>query len=232
MDIGIVDQKIIACACPYFWDSSIYWHMIFSHKIGFLVDLRSSEDLQKRAATFGNSYPPFGKPFNYSDMLQVENIGTSEENANYCKVVYKVSGLTYDLKDKIERQVTCLHYRKWLDGRTVPLSELDFLVSECRKAKELLIHCIGGVGRTGTLITALALHNKISSGELHPKEFNVQDLKDLLYKLRKQRSDSFVGEVQQFDLLYQYAKGVFAEQNSSSVDKFVSSFLNADDHKN
>jgi protein tyrosine phosphatase len=71
------------------------------------------------------------------------------------------------------------------------------------KELPLWIHCRAGIGRTGTLITAFILKEKIESEEIRKENLGLF-LVELIFALRKERSQFFVETFDQFALLLSF----------------------------
>lgn len=100
------------------------------------------------------------------------------------------------------RSVRQLHMVNWPDGSIIlpdSLYQLIQCADEHADGNPILVHCMGGIGRTGTFIAAHSLYHdmkKIVQGE--PIEFDV--LKRIL-EMRKLRFGSIVAEPEQFMLI-------------------------------
>jgi len=209
---GLTDLKIIACTYPRRERHPIQWDMIRHYSSRLVIDLTQLKDQKKLETRIGNFYPSAGQTVEHPG-IKVEHGKTLEKTATYIKECYAFrNGET----GALENEVTCLHYRRWPDGGVISLSELNFLVRTCLSATDgVIIHCLGGVGRTGTLVAALILHQKIVEGRLTEKNFNEQYLADLVFSLRSQRSKRFVSELGQFNLLFHYANATLKSQIES-----------------
>ncbi len=129
-------------------------------------------------------------------------------------------------------QAPCLRYEvtHWKDKSSIPLTDLQKLVSLIEevmtKRREhfpqprLWVHCQGGVGRTGTLVTALVLQQIFTNQS--PQKRNQQEwpdiLKETILSMREERSSWFVHTEEQFQLLSQYASFLERAANSSTSD--------------
>jgi protein tyrosine phosphatase len=131
----------------------------------------------------------------------------------------EVSGRTYtyqieNTETGVVKTIKRCHYADWKDLSAVSLPALRVLVQEVEtlspNPKDLLwIHCRAGVGRTGSLITALVLKEKIERGEINKENLD-GSLMDIIVELRKQRGPAFVQQKDQLDLLRQYADSLIA----------------------
>ena len=119
---------------------------------------------------------------------------------------------TYQIKNTQTgetKDIKRLHYTDWKDFGAVSESALHSLVKEVERLspnpKNLIwVHCRAGVGRTGSLITALVLKEKIAKGIITKKNLDTS-LIDIIVELRKQRGSAFVQQQAQLDLLRKYA---------------------------
>lgn len=115
----------------------------------------------------------------------------------------------YELSDGsgTSKKIMRYHYSAWPDGTAISTRTLDGLVSKLETSfpSNTLIHCMAGVGRTGTLITAYFLKEKIRERKIVRE--NVEDqLVDLIVRLRRQRGERFIHTFAQFRLLLEYAR--------------------------
>ncbi len=110
-------------------------------------------------------------------------------------------------------------FPRWTDGATIELQDLDELVTSVNKTMDirrqhfpnarLWVNCYAGVGRTGTLITAKLLKDRIEHirrGQLStPTEETLpRILAELILTMREERSSWFVQTEGQMQLLYRY----------------------------
>ncbi|HSW72308.1 MAG TPA: protein-tyrosine phosphatase family protein, partial [Chlamydiales bacterium] len=145
-------------------------------------------------------YPDqLGKSVKYGSML----ITLAKRKNNL--FLYKVTDTTIG----VTRDILRFRYDSWKDFTAVNLSTLQKLVKNVKLLvpnvnKIAWLHCRAGIGRTGTLITALILEEKIKSGEITKDNLDDQLVK-LIVPLRKQRGPGFVQRQEQLDLLRQFA---------------------------
>ena len=64
-----------------------------------------------------------------------------------------------------------------------------------------IVHCMGGVGRTGTLLTGVALVQLHRDGQLHTKN-RLHHIRDIIIEGRKHRGLEFVQTDTQIETLW------------------------------
>ncbi|MDE3045389.1 MAG: dual specificity protein phosphatase family protein [Verrucomicrobiota bacterium] len=184
---GWTDRKIIAFQYP---SSQSDWEMMLQYRF-LIIDLTTPHDLERVKREGGGAfYPTDSTP---SPKFPIHYKGMKEN-----RHLYRIKG------PKDEAVIQRVHFDKWTDGWIVSINDLDQLVNLCLSHKSgVMIHCYGGVGRTGTLITASILKEKIKKGELTKENLHPELLR-LICDLRKQRAKLFVQTFSQFKLLHSY----------------------------
>lgn len=205
MGAGLTNRKIIACEYPRPKNYTEQWRMINQYASYLIIDLRNEIDqkgINQMDFKGKNRYPETFYPSSEFE-LQLKD-----------KTTVKYTGINgardcYNIKDVngVEKHVERLHYQHWPDGGIIPVYKLDYLVEQCLSPKwqGVIIHCLAGVGRTGTLIAASILNERIKAGQLTEKDLNFEYVANLVYDLRRQRSKAFVSQPEQFELLFLYA---------------------------
>jgi protein tyrosine phosphatase len=82
---------------------------------------------------------------------------------------------------KNKKEVRHIHYEDWLDGQPGNPEDVAKLARIAMEAKLPLIHCVGGVGRSGTLAAVVSAYRKILQG----KRESV--FKETVIELRRER---------------------------------------------
>jgi len=139
--------RYIGTQCPTFGTTNDFYRMVWQYGVQQIVNLTSPFDME------------MGKCFKYFP----------DEEATYCDIQVKLIGIeeTKDIvirkyqlnKEKETRLLTHFHYRTWPDHE-VPEHPKHLLniINKCRSdelyttEKPILVHCVAGVGRTGTYI--------------------------------------------------------------------------------
>lgn len=194
---GITQRLFIASQAPLVEDLALFWKAVFeSHATIF--DLTTFKDQKDGGIT--KYYPT-----------------ELNQSVEYGSFSVKLTGIrgnihTYLVENKVtgeERSIRRYHYAEWPDFSAISLSALDFFIDEFEtlvpNPNDLAwIHCRAGVGRTGTLIAALILKEKVLSREIRKENLDAS-LVNLILKLRSQRSPVLTKQMVQLDLLRQYA---------------------------
>lgn len=194
---GVTQRSFVASQAPLTEDYDTFWQAIFESG-PTIFDLTTIEDQIDGGVT--EYYP--------------EELNQTIKCGPISIKLIKVSDRTYtyqieNIETGVVKNINRFHYADWKDLDTVSLPALNFLVQEVEtlspNPKNLLwIHCRAGVGRTGTLITALVLKEKIQCGEINKGNLEAS-LGNIIIELRKQRGPAFVQQKNQLNLLRQYA---------------------------
>lgn len=200
---GVARRSFIASQAPLAEDSEPFWKAIFESAptLVALVDLTTLKDQTEGGVT--QYYPD---ELNQTVKYGCMSISFLEVRGH--TYTYQITNTETGAVKTIQR----CHYADWKDFGVISVPALHELVQEVETLspdpKDLLwIHCRAGVGRTGSLITALILKEKIARGEITRANLDTS-LVDLITTLRKQRGPAFVQQKGQLDLLHQYAESL------------------------
>lgn len=194
---GITKRIFIASQAPLVQDYERFWQAAFAHS-ATIIDLTTKEDELTGGVT--KYYPTqLGKTVKYGSMLVT--LAKMKNNL----FLYKVT----DTKLRVTRDILRFRYDNWKDFSAVNLSTLQMLVKQFKRLvpnvnKVAWIHCRAGLNRTGTLISAVILEEKIKSGEITRANLD-QELGKMIVSFRKQRGPGFVQIHELLDLLRQFA---------------------------
>ena len=193
----IAQRSFVASQAPLAKDYETFWKAIFERN-PTIFDLTTIQDQANGGVT--KYYP--------------DKLGQTMKYGAMSVTLIKVSGwiYTYQIQNTetmFVKNIKRCHYADWKDFDAVSMPALHGLVQEVEtlspNPKDLLwIHCRAGVGRTGSLITALVLKEKIERGEINKENLD-DSLVEIIVELRKQRGPNFVQQKGQLDLLRQYA---------------------------
>jgi protein tyrosine phosphatase len=189
LSMPITNVRFIASQAPLKEDLNIFWRGVFEGDY-MIVDLTTLHDIQEEERYYPST---FEDPLNLKDF----KISLIKEDGFFKE--YSIIEKSTN-EEKIIRRY---HFQNWKDFSAVTVPILDDLVKLLEKENNLWVHCRAGVGRTGTLITALFLKRMVEKGEI-TKENLDSTLLDLIVELRKQRGRCFVQQPAQLQLLLDY----------------------------
>jgi protein tyrosine phosphatase len=198
-EVGMGHSKrlFIASQAPHKTEHPTFWQLALRRDCLTIVDLVKTEEAYKMDSPY---YPgEVGETIYY----EKEKVSVTLLSVEDCVHTYKV---TDGQKTKTIKRY---HYVNWPDQGVVPLESFKTLIQRVETLSSnddqmVWVHCRAGVGRTGSLITALILKEKIRSGEMIRDNVD-EDLINLILELRQQRGGLFVQTREQFGLLREYA---------------------------
>ena len=112
-----------------------------------------------------------------------------------------------------DKKITALHLTNWPDKEVISIPQLSCLVTEIREAQaasktgKLCMHCVAGVGRTGSVFAALALKQMHEDGNLTRENLDDAVIK-VIAEGRASRGQSFVQTAEQLRLVRGYAESL------------------------
>lgn len=196
MGKGVSDRRLIASQYPYAdvlaGGGETFWSAVYEQSAA-IVDLTGPRDLMQPY------YPSEEQKEFVYPALQVAWISTQDKLS-----VYRVTP-----QGKEPRYIARMHYDTWPDYGVIPLEELQELIRRVtfmvpNPNDPIWVHCRAGIGRTGTLVTALILKDQNNRKELKRENLGEQ-LISIILQLRSQRNFYFVQTQEQFKLLFDYA---------------------------
>ncbi|KAL0221476.1 hypothetical protein RCL1_001330 [Eukaryota sp. TZLM3-RCL] len=203
-------KQYIATQAPLPHTFAHFWHMVYETDSRVIVALT---DLSKDCYFPNQTSQIYGR-------LQVDHVSTQPISNDLILRVFNLSCLSLpcnplnaspctpiqtlvDLQPSEEPSKLVYHYQflGWPDAQT-PSNMIDFdklIALLCNHDSRMIVHCMAGVGRTGTLITILEMIKSKNQGVLN--EF---DLIQFILTLRRERSPLMVETIDQFCFLRNY----------------------------
>lgn len=193
MTEGIATRfDLIASQAPLQGNEALFWQWIFENEYSIL-DLTTLADQDNGVTKY---YP--------------EAIDETFQAGPYFIKLIEKEGLLRKYQITFEnetKEFPRFHLTRWQDFSEGSLEILTELVKIVEKNPKMLIHCRAGIGRTGTLITAVLLKEKIEKGEITKENFD-ESLNNLILSLREKRGPGFVQTCAQFEMLRHYGRSI------------------------
>lgn len=217
-EVNFCGIKMICTQAPTSRTYSEFWNTVCDLD-AIIVDLTNENDRSLEA--FNGDLRLAATPYYPQTIHQVderENLVVSlkkiEPLTNDASIQFTCSEYVVKRKDE-ERSVLRVNYSSWTDFHGIELSELIRLVEGIQNLQEkygekmLIIHCRAGMGRTGTLSTALAMLKMHKNNSLrafvNTASGKIEEAVDQLILLgRVKRGKMFVSTVPQYILLHDY----------------------------
>lgn len=176
------------------WDynkAELFWTSVFEEKPAVIVKLTKETPSQESPLYWPNS---IDDPWEFPDsQLSVRCLCSETLNENLIKRTFELK------KGSLQQQVVHLDFLGWENFGVPKITEFKNLVSEvdaiCPQStpdSRIMVHCVGGAGRTGAFIAA-------HSAKKIPKENHSEAMfYDLVMELRRQRPKQMVETPSQY----------------------------------
>ncbi|MBS0636333.1 MAG: hypothetical protein JSS12_02385, partial [Verrucomicrobia bacterium] len=198
--VTLNEIPFIACSAPQNRDRELFWHAVFENADS-IVDVSGLGEVEGYFPEEEGKKMVFGKM-----IITCQSAGPPH---------------VYSINDgQKEKTVTRMHFSKWPDHGVITVSQLESLVhgykTYCNHGTALF-HCRAGVGRTGTMMVAVAIRDLYDKGLLTP-ENAVKTVEALVLDARRQRGPATVQVDDQLRLLCNYAKKLASEGPETHFD--------------
>lgn len=210
-DVVTSEQTYIVTSAPLSHTITDFWKAIIATRTTTVVKLMASSEVSSNAPLYhGASFMPHHID-DWTVELKKQQILAQSILKPKQMIVEKI--FTAKRKDGKTHKIRHLHYENWPDGGSPDIAlfyRLLELVDEQQKSSDpILVHCMAGVGRSGTFVLGHTLRKMIIRNRKEKNSLNV--IKTFL-TLRMQR-DKLVSNTGQFlsavkIALIEYEKGI------------------------
>jgi len=216
-------SKYIAIQAPGSEHLDLFLQLV-NDEVSMIVDLTNPKDKEKDK--FGiDAEPPipylkkryFPKQVNKQRDLKYFTVTCTNVND-----LENVSIYTYAIKEKRTgsiKTIKRIHYKNWPDHGVIDTDTMLGLVKTINTLAleqadgRIMVHCRGGVGRTGTLITARTLYNLKEADSITVDTFKSKT-RDIILHGREQRGPQFVQQAIQLKSIYEFGNKIFDKSNT------------------
>lgn len=212
-------HRFIATQCPVYEDRRYHTKehsflaAIHYNQVCGVVNLMPASDFTMYAL----------EPYVTSNPGETREVAIGPENRTYqmtclekeeervgCSISYHRLSVK-DEPDPIPRDLDYIQVSDWPDHKGIKLTHLHQLVSQIRSIRKenptggpIIVHCRGGVGRTGTMIVADAIYELFVQKQLNKENMNTI-IATLVWTARLQRGPMTVQTPAQMNVLFDYA---------------------------
>lgn len=196
-------HTFIASQAPQKAKLDLFWQMIWEKELNQIVMVTELEEPKR-------SLCPRYWPERLNETLTLENglqVTLVKERDYLSELKNSIQVRTLELRYKNQvRLVTHYWYRNWIDGTapnqmTTLFTMIGIVKREKRGASPILVHCHGGVGRTGTFI---ALYHMLQRDELEDTPIS---LFECVAHMRWQRS-KMVSNLMQYQFCHRFLQAL------------------------
>lgn len=194
--------QFIAAQAPLQTDHYLFWKAVFDGDYS-IIDLTNPKD---KIVAYS--------PVEITKKITVENFVIDCEAISSNRIKNGQISYKYNIRDTKtgeEKSIVRLHFNEWPDHGVITIQQLENILAlfesedlDEKLSEKVIVHCRAGVGRTGTIITAQIMKEKIARKEVTRENLD-QQLISLIVELRKSRGDFFVQREEQFALVRAYA---------------------------
>ena len=186
--------------------SEAFLRYLHEHSFSAVDLTQASKDI----ASTGTYYPEERQTMTLGSVI-ISHLFTAENDG--------IPYYTYETRvGDTRRTILRMHFKDWPDGSAVDVLTLERILQTIQRlGTHIFVHCIAGLGRTGTVITAFLLEKMLiqeikDQGRCAPLQIDAFLLK-LIPLLRMQRGPHFIMEESQLDLIRQYGYHVLIKNN-------------------
>ncbi|MBA3723048.1 MAG: hypothetical protein H0W88_11710 [Parachlamydiaceae bacterium] len=210
-EMDIRGQRYIAGQYPV--HRELFWSTI-KDQVNVIVDLTNDADLRKRDTILTSYVPDVVEPIKYPSGLTV-NFKSETVKEGFTTYKYLVNG------SGVDKEISRIHFTDWEDKQGLEdISKLtkmiDYILKEFPQNANTrpFIHCRAGVGRTGTLITCLALAAFINNGTVKTKDELKTKMFEAIVEGRLQRGITYVQTPDQLGSIWKFANSYLDSKKS------------------
>lgn len=205
----------VASGAPLKKDHFLFWHAIFESDSA-IIDLTMPLEIGPEPNQLVTYYPErLDETLEFGSLsVKLVNIAEVKEVAEGLKMYTYTLTVTKETQ-QTNKTVIRYHYSNWQDRNVLFLNDFESLIKTIKEKTKgsLWVHCRGGVGRTGTFITAMILKEKIDLG-LITDENLAETLLEIILLLKVERGPLFVQNDIQLDFLLRYGRYLLTQRLS------------------
>ena len=190
-----------------------FWQMVSEQKTQLIVDLTNAKDRTDRAIPDYLPTDIYQHPDKQFSVESDEPLHDSfDDTPSIVKETYKV------VDANGERPLVSLHFAEWPDHGVISVEELQDLVKQVQGSLDKfgansspIVHCNAGVGRSGTLLSALSLHKDFNEQKLTKSNCDDRVLQTIVGG-KLARGAQFVQTAAQARLVAEFAHSLFNQR--------------------